>query len=87
MNYTHPKRYKGMKYSVIPDDAYEIFLNLVEANCFRCENFMGSEHDFSECYITGRNGRSKYLQCIYDEHFEHTSQICPMRKCKIEGEE
>lgn len=47
MEYIHPQKYKGVR----PDtpDNQAITKEYVEANCLRCDLFMGREHDFSEC--------------------------------------
>lgn len=45
--YTHPARYKGVKSS--SEQAQLITRLRVETNCLKCSEFMGREHDFSEC--------------------------------------
>jgi len=44
MTYKHPKAYKGISNQ---DRARQ----MVEENCLMCENFMGQEHDFTECNL------------------------------------
>lgn len=47
MEYTHPHKYKGLKFDTPNNQG--IMKEYVEANCLRCDLFMGKEHDFSEC--------------------------------------
>lgn len=47
MEYVHPQKYKGLKLDTPTQQA--ITKEYVEANCLRCDLFMGREHDFSEC--------------------------------------
>ena len=47
MNYTHPKEYKGLRFST-PNNQ-KIRKAYVEANCLKCDKFCGKEHDFVEC--------------------------------------
>lgn len=49
MNYTHPKSYKGLQVST--PNKQLILKAYVEANCLKCDNFCGQEHDFSECKL------------------------------------
>lgn len=48
MEYRHPKKYKGVR----NQDRTRL---MVEENCLKCSEFMGQEHDFSECDLTGRH--------------------------------
>ena len=47
MEYIHPQKYKGLKFDTPNNQA--ITKEYVEANCLKCDLFMGREHDFSEC--------------------------------------
>lgn len=47
MEYTHPKRYEGIK--SVTEHSQNIIRNRVEKYCLKCDIFMGKEHDFSEC--------------------------------------
>ena len=47
MNYKHPREYKGVN----NQDRARL---MVEENCLKCSEFMGQEHDFSECDLTGK---------------------------------
>ena len=47
MNYKHPTKYKGVRNQ-------DIARLIVEENCLKCSEFMGVEHDFSECDLTGK---------------------------------
>ena len=47
MNYTHPKEYEGI-FPNTPNNQAVIRL-VVEKYCIGCSEFMGREHDFSEC--------------------------------------
>lgn len=47
MRYEHPKEYKGIR----NQDRARL---MVEENCLKCSEFMGAEHDFSECDLTGK---------------------------------
>lgn len=82
ITYKHPHRYKGMK--ITTEERYRIFLNHVETNCFRCELFMGREHDFEDCKGVFRPYDDRYmkhdLRCIYDKDFEHYSLLYPFHK-------
>lgn len=44
MKYEHPKKYKGIR----NQDRARL---MVEENCLNCSEFMGAEHDFTECDI------------------------------------
>ena len=44
MSYEHPKEYAGIR----NQDRARL---MVEENCLKCSEFMGKEHDFSECNI------------------------------------
>lgn len=44
MTYKHPKKYNGIR----NQDRARL---LVEENCLKCSEFMGRNHDFSECEI------------------------------------
>ncbi len=46
MNYEHPLKYAGI---LDCDSAQGRAKLMVEENCLKCENFMGQEHDFSNC--------------------------------------
>ena len=48
MKYKHPKSYNGIKNQ-------DIARLMVEENCLKCSEFMGQEHNFSECDLTGRH--------------------------------
>lgn len=50
MEYVHPQKYKGIKIDTPNNQA--ITKAYVEANCLKCDLFMGKEHDFSECNKT-----------------------------------
>ena len=88
MTYKHPYRYKGEGFKT--EKGHGIFLNHVEANCFRCEFFMGRDHDFDECRgifnpYDGRYMRFNFI-CTYDKKLDGYSKIEPMHKYDYDKE-
>lgn len=57
MEYIHPKHYQGLKVDT-PNNQNIVKLR-VEKYCFKCDLFMGNEHDFSECRVNDKweNGK------------------------------
>ena len=52
MKYVHPKEYKGVKFNT---ERNQIRMRaIVEEYCFKCDLFIGKEHDFSECRMTDK---------------------------------
>ena len=47
MKYKHPQQYVGTH----NQDRAKL---MVEENCIKCSEFMGNEHDFSECEIPNK---------------------------------
>ena len=88
ITYKHPYRYKGEGFKT--DEGHDIFLNFVEANCFRCEFFMGREHDFEDCKGVFNPYNGKYMQheiiCNYDKGRDGYSQLQPMHKYDYDRE-
>ena len=46
--YIHPLKYQGIRNQ-------NIARLIVEENCLRCSEFMGKDHDFCNCDLTGKN--------------------------------
>jgi len=72
MEYIHPKKYDCIRNQ-------NIARLIVEENCLKCDKFMGAEHDFAECDLTGKYCPKPYKapSLFHAEDFV---------KCKIEGE-
>ena len=64
MTYTHPKAYKGA-------NNQDVIRVMVEDNCLKCSEFMGKEHDFTECkpLYSKCPKPVKYPPLVYAEEF------------------
>lgn len=76
MNYIHPLIYRGYKSTFRDNIRLHAF---VEANCLKCTNFCGQEHDFSEC---NRNFSDINCTCPTDCR-RNISLIDPVSEIKL----
>lgn len=85
IEYTHPKKYEGVK----PDTPsnQKITMARVEKYCLKCDQFMGKEHDFSECQTNDKweNGKIVKKKTCPFSHVA-VSLIEPEVNCKIEND-
>lgn len=84
MEYTHPKKYEGLR--IDTPNNQNIVRARVEKYCLRCDKFMGKEHDFSECrifdtWVRGKVGEKK--TCPFDN--VAVSLMYPEVRCEIES--
>lgn len=83
MKYVHPKHYKGLKFDTPQNQ--NIVRARVERYCLKCSEFMGKEHDFSECqtFDNWKNGKLIKMKTCPFPHVA-VSVIAPEVKCDIE---
>lgn len=84
MEYVHPGHYKGLR--VDTPNNQNIRRAIVEEYCLKCDQFMGQEHDFSECQTFDKweNGKIvKKKTCPFK--YVAVSLIDPQIECKIES--
>lgn len=84
MKYTHPKHYKGLKIDTSHNQ--NIVRSRVEEYCLKCDQFMGKEHDFSECQIYNqwKDGKIvKHKTCPFENMA--VSVIDPQFECDVES--
>lgn len=85
MNYTHPKKYKGVKLDTT--NGQLIMKARVEKYCLKCDLFMGKEHDFSEyqMYDKWKGGEIvKQKTCPFDHIVVSVAQPGIEIKCDSE---